>query len=624
MPEPDKKCKKSADQRAVRPCPELLAPAGGPDAGYAALHFGADAIYLGLDRFSARADAENFTLESLSAIIAYAHALRPARRVYLTLNTLVKERELPHLLETMAVVAELGVDALIVQDLGVAGLARRHFPGLRLHASTQLAVHGLDGVRMARRLGFARVTLARELTLREITQIVHADVAELEVFTHGALCYCYSGLCLFSSMLLGRSGNRGRCAYLCRESFAGMAPGQAHDFMFSMKDLALADCLPELCGTGVHSLKIEGRKKSPLYVAVVTRLYRRLLDGPVSADELQELANDVKVVFSREWTDLYVHTPRNHQVVDRRFMGHRGCRIGQVGAVIRRAGCDWLQFRTARALELHDGLQVDLPDQPRPYGFAVTALHVPQAPAGRSPVRVPAGRTVEVALPPDHPPLDQSAPVYCSSSQLVKKLARFPRPRPGQYRVRYPVAVCLRVAADGLQSQVVAGLPWAGTEIRLNLTSPGHAPPARSGPLTEDAARRIFAQLQDTVWSLGEFKLENDEGRFVPVSALKEARRELVAALDEHLRLRREQLLRDLCRGLDMPGESSPGGAQHWRWSLKTDQPECLADFEEADWRDLDELVLDVTAPRWDEFAVRLAAWSAAPGHARVRLALPM
>ncbi|MBU4459422.1 MAG: U32 family peptidase, partial [Verrucomicrobia bacterium] len=171
---------------------ELMAPAGGPDAAFAAFQYGADAVYLGMQEFSARADAENFSLDALNEITAFAHSLAPRRRVYLALNTLILDREMPSALDQAARAADLGVDALIVQDAGLAGTVRRHFPNLRLHASTQMAVHNRAGVERLRDLGFARATLARELTLDEIRDIATVDGIEIETFVHGALCVCYS------------------------------------------------------------------------------------------------------------------------------------------------------------------------------------------------------------------------------------------------------------------------------------------------------------------------------------------------------------------------------------------------------------------------------------------------
>ena len=220
--------------------PEILAPVGGREQFFAALNAGADAVFLGLKQFNARARAENFSIDDLLSLVPLAH--RYKMQVLVTLNILIKDIELAELVSTLASLEDVGVDAIIVQDLGVADLARRFFPGLRLHASTQMAVHNLAGVQKAIDWGFKRVVLARELTAQEIKRIraaVPQELIELEVFCHGSLCYSYSGLCFFSGAADARSGNRGECAYTCREPYKILSePGQG--FLFSMKDLDTA------------------------------------------------------------------------------------------------------------------------------------------------------------------------------------------------------------------------------------------------------------------------------------------------------------------------------------------------------------------------------------------------
>ena len=363
---------------------ELLAPAGGPDAAFAAFHYGADAVYLGLKKFSARAEAENFTLDECAEVTAYAHSLTPPRRVFVTINTLIRQDELAELVETVAALAEIGGDAIILQDLGVYHVLRKHFPELELHASTQLAVHNRAGAEALARLGFTRVVLARELTFEEVRDVTATGGVETEVFIHGALCYSYSGLCLFSSQTLGRSGNRGKCAYSCRDSFEVTGapdalrdgtpvkrdPGQG--FPFSMKDLALPDHLPALRAAGVSCFKVEGRKKSPLYVATTTDYYRKLLDGRLAAGERALQEADLQTVFSRPWTRLFTQSHKDKEVADRDTVGHRGAPIGRVDSVRGNR----LRFRTARALERHDGLQIDLPVLGKPFGFPVDHLWI--------------------------------------------------------------------------------------------------------------------------------------------------------------------------------------------------------------------------------------------------------
>ncbi len=430
---------------------ELLAPAGGPDAAFAALHFGADAIYLGLQKFSARAEAENFTPDELAEVLAYAHSLTPRRRVFVAVNTLLRNDELPELVETLATLDDLGVDAVIVQDLGVYHVARRYFPGLELHASTQLAVHNRAGARALRALGFRRVVLARELTFEEVLDITATAGIETEVFVHGALCYSYSGLCLFSSQTLGRSGNRGQCAYSCRDSFTVRgAPDTLRDgspvkrdpaagFPFSMKDLALPDHVPALRAAGVACFKIEGRKKSPLYVATATDFYRKLIDGRLDEAGRAAQAGDLQAAFGRPWTRLFLDSHQHKEVADRDLVRHRGALIGRIESVHRDRKGRRLRFRTARALERHDGLQVDLPPPAQPFGFGVRRLWVLEDDSRRAAGEAPAGSVVEVELPQDHrdrPELPPGALVYCASSNAVQRRYRHERPPPGQFGAR--------------------------------------------------------------------------------------------------------------------------------------------------------------------------------------------
>ena len=253
---------------------ELLAPAGSPEALTAAVQAGADAVYLGFGPLNARRNAKNFTQEELEAAVAYCH-LRGVK-VYLTLNTLLTHRELPLAAETGALAAQLGIDAVLVQDLGVARLLRETCPDLPLHASTQMTVHNLDGILACAELGMARVVLSRELSAQAIAHLCARSPVEIEVFGHGALCMCYSGQCFLSAVVGRRSGNRGLCAQPCRLAYQW--PGDRHpSHPLSLKDLSLAGQLGRLAEMGVACLKIEGRMKRPEYVAVVTGIYAAAL-----------------------------------------------------------------------------------------------------------------------------------------------------------------------------------------------------------------------------------------------------------------------------------------------------------------------------------------------------------
>jgi putative protease len=523
--------------------PELLAPAGTPEAAWAALAYGADAVYAGLPRFSARAEAGNFSAEALDELIGYAHHL--GRRVFITFNTLVQQRELDAALETLALIRDLNADGVIVQDMGVVRLIQKNFPQLRLHASTQLAVHNLAGAKQLASLGFKRVVLARELSLKEIAHIGRSCGIETETFIHGALCYSYSGLCLFSSHLLGRSGNRGRCAYCCRQPFHD---GDGKETLpFSMKDFSAAGRLPELLDAGVAALKIEGRMKSPLYVAAVTDFYRSQIsnieqgtaecrrnnnplrggvpDGwggfSVSAsDDLEARLSDIQTIFGRPSTDLYLEDSETSPV-DPVNDGHRGAFIGTVKAV---AG-SWLILHSNRALQKHDGLKVEMAGETSAFGFAADEMRLASDLESKRRFELPADADIALKLPADAPRLEKGAAVYCSYSQAVRQRYKFTAPRPGQFRQRKPVNIHIIqtleemkfvASADGIQTEMVLSGPFE---------------PARQPEKSAAAIRQCFEKLGDTDWKLGELTIEGSV--FVPVSVLNDARRRLISDFSE-------------------------------------------------------------------------------------------
>ena len=280
---------------------ELLSPAGGWEAMVAAVQNGADAVYMGFGGLNARRGARNFTDEEFREAVAYCH-LRGVK-VYLTLNTLVTDRELPAAAEALKKASDRGVDAILIQDWGIWHMAREIAPDVPLHASTQMSLHTLGGACRAAELGLERVVLARELSRRDIHTITRGCPAEIEVFGHGALCMCYSGQCEMSAVIGGRSGNRGACAQPCRLPY-GVNEKAAGGHPLSLKDANLADYVQELEQMGVACLKLEGRMKRPEYVAVITGIYRRLLDekrGPS-----QEESRQLEAAFSRSgFTDGY-------------------------------------------------------------------------------------------------------------------------------------------------------------------------------------------------------------------------------------------------------------------------------------------------------------------------------
>lgn len=345
---------------------ELLAPAGSFSCMKAAYQAGADAVYAGGSMFGARASAENFQKEELISAIEYAHLRQ--KKFFLTVNTLLKEQELESkLYDYLQPLYESGLDAVIVQDLGVLSFVRREFPDLPVHASTQLNTTGPFFAKELKRLGVTRIVTARELSLDEISDIYRETGLEIESFIHGALCYCYSGQCLLSSLIGGRSGNRGRCAQPCRLAYDLLENGKrvnAKDnrYLFSPKDLCSLELLPEMIESGVYSLKIEGRMKKPEYVASVTSMYRKYLDlyleqGKEQYHVKEEDVRLLKEIYNRGgFTQGYYKQHNGMEMMSPERPGHRGVQIGEIAKLDKQS----ITIRTSIALKKGDVLEFDL------------------------------------------------------------------------------------------------------------------------------------------------------------------------------------------------------------------------------------------------------------------------
>ena len=314
---------------------ELLAPAGSMEALKAAVESGADAVYLSGKMFGARAYANNFDENGLKEAIEFAH-LRNVK-IHVTVNTLVDNAEVAELTEYLRYLYEAGADAVLVQDLGVARIARAVVPDLPLHASTQMTVNNLAGVLALQELGFTRVVLAREVTLKDIRHICRNCNVEIEVFAHGALCVCYSGQCLMSSMIGGRSGNRGRCAQPCRLPYTLVDKnGQniltdAGQYLLSPRDMNTIELIPDLIEAGVVSLKLEGRMKKPEYVAVVVNSYRQKIDAYYQRTDLTEnVQKNLSQIFNRDFTTAYLEKKQGKFMMSDKRPNNRGRLIGRV------------------------------------------------------------------------------------------------------------------------------------------------------------------------------------------------------------------------------------------------------------------------------------------------------
>lgn len=463
---------------------ELLAPAGGHEALVAAVQNGADAVYLGAGAFNARRSADNFDGDALEKAAAYCHAR--GVKVYVTLNTMVRQDELDELERAIAHIYMSGADAFIVQDLGVAEAARRMAPKMALHASTQMAVHNRQGVEYLAKKGFSRVVLAREMEFSEIRECARAG-AELEVFAHGALCVSCSGQCLMSSIIGGRSGNRGMCAQPCRLPYS--MDGR-EGYLLSTRDLMTADIIDEFFKAGVSSLKLEGRLKRPEYVAVVTGVYRRALDGKhIDEEDIEAL----RQIFNRGgFTRGYGPGVEERTLMYRERPNNAGVPVGRC----EKRG----RLRLARDVEQSDVLELQGREGMRAVklaGYAGETVNCSQAQAGDVLMRLVSDAQLRAARE------SYSGEHRAESAIAYMKL-----------RVGAPAA--LRVACGGHTAEVVGGA----------------VEPARGRPL--DRAR-VTAQLKKTggtAYEIADVELDADDTAFIPVSELNRLRREALDALE--------------------------------------------------------------------------------------------
>ncbi|HMJ59780.1 MAG TPA: DUF3656 domain-containing protein [Gemmatimonadales bacterium] len=510
----------------LRPVPELLAPAGSLDAVRAALGNGADAVYLGVDKFNARDEGAQLSLDDLEQSCRLAHAA--GARIYLTFNILFKPAELHDALHHLGRCIDRGIDAAIVQDLGAVRLIDKLYPGLEIHGSTQMTVHDERGARVLRDLGCDRVVLARENTLDDIRTIRRA-VPELvlESFVHGALCIAYSGQCYMSGMISERSANRGSCAQSCRKDYVltDAANGAELDrgYLISARDLGAWEHLAEIADAGIHTLKVEGRKKKPEYVATVTHGYRDFLDRLAAGDwrpptpaEVQPLVQ----IFSRGFTGGMYGGRAGRDYVTRAQPDNRGAVLGEV---IEREQ-DELIVAVSQPIQRGDGLGFEHPDGPAKgnRGFGVRSVRTIGRLGGKirqaiqAAEDIPAGwivvRSAEAAL-------------------LTSARASFAAvPSTGK-----PERTRLDVTARGAAGEPLTLICRAGTG-EVTVKSPTTLAPATRHGLDEARLRAQLGRLGETSFTLGDLDVSGlAKDLFVPISILNDLRRQAVQILSEHL-----------------------------------------------------------------------------------------
>lgn len=505
---------------------ELLAPAGSREALVAAVENGANAIYLAGNAFGARAYASNFDREALREAIHFAHLRKVA--IHVTVNTIVADEEMGPLRDYLRFLYEAGADAVLVQDLGVARVAHETVPDLPLHASTQMSVSSLEGVRALAELGFTRVVLARELSLKEIRHIcAHASV-EIETFMHGALCVCYSGQCLMSSMIGGRSGNRGRCAQPCRlpytlvdEKGQDVLGDKAGSYLLSPRDLSTIDVIPDLIEAGVSSLKIEGRMKRPEYVATVVRTYREAIDTYYAGKGYavtQEERDDLAQIFNRDFTTAYLEGRPGKAMMSDRRPNNRGLLIGRVTAY------DWDRRIVTVKLSGRLGLGDQVDFWVKVGGRVTATISALTDAKGRAVEEGQAGDTVSFAIPSAVRDHDRVFKVY--DARLMERAKE--TYASGAPVRRIPVAIEVRAAIGEPLTVTLCDAEGHRGEGRTDFIGE----PARKRPLSEETVRKQVSRLGTSVYEMKSLHCDIAGEVMVPMSEINEARRKAVEALD--------------------------------------------------------------------------------------------
>ena len=526
--------------RYAKTMTELALPAGSLQSALIAFKEGADAVYLGMKQFSARAMATNFSFEDLSKL--RAEALATQKKIYVTVNTLADETQLDELYRLLKEVAHIGCDGIIVQDLGLVRMIKNQFPNLALHGSTQLAVHTIEGVNELVRLGFERVVLARELAFEEIKKIREAcpDV-QLKVFIHGALCYSFSGLCTASEQLCKRSANCGSCAQICRNYFtveqdsqvppslsplpANISPG----WYFSMSDLSASHVAKDLAELGIDSLKVEGRMKGPAYTAMASRTYRAILDGSENTNELEE---GLSIVFSRRQTAGWLagygrkeqdFSPRKTPTLGSvSYPGHRGIKVATIASV----GKDSISLRLEKDISLRDGMMYFIKAKQEPVDVFKFGLFHLLDQRGRSITHALANEQVTIRLPERAPRPHAGEHLFVISRHdqtpalLNENLPIFKK----------PVDCKIIIANDSVTIQ------GGGLEARFEI----EARKAKSEQQLKENLQEIFSQSDTSNFSLGFITIENTtlyrmNELFIPISVLKRIRRSWYETLDRGL-----------------------------------------------------------------------------------------
>jgi len=509
---------------------ELLSPVGDFECLKAAVQNGANAVYLGSSDFNARYSAKNFSIEELEQAIDYAH-LRNVK-VFLTLNTLIKNEEFNNALELANKAYALGIDGIIVQDLGLANFLIKNIPSLPIHASTQMTCHNLSGAKVLEKTGFKRIVLSRELSLSEIEHIKSNTSCEIEVFTHGALCISYSGQCLYSSLIGGRSGNRGKCAQGCRLPYTLIENDYEIDkgYLLSPRDLCSLEILPELINTGITSLKIEGRMKTPEYVATVTRVYRKYIDKiynnePYVIEEQDK--KDLLQVFNRGgFSTGHLSNEPNKELIFKDKPNNMGIYIGNVYNYNANKG--HIKLTLQEEISIGDTISFEREDSKYTISELMEVESDKNLTFAKPGEKVTIGRMKGNIKPGDK--------IYkLSSKELLNRV----KENLSQENIKYPINTILDVHLD----EPIKLKIFDDNKNKIEVISEDKPEIAINAPITKERLEKQLNKLTDTPFYFNNIKINLDNNLFVPhISTINELRRN---AINEYTKLLTDKFKRN-------------------------------------------------------------------------------
>lgn len=492
--------------------PELLSPAGDMECLKAAILAGCDAVYLGGKLFGARAFSNNFSNEELIEAINYAHLY--GVKVYVTINTLIYEREINSFMEYVDFLYRNNVDALIIQDIGMASLIRKTYPNLELHASTQMHIHNIEGVKLVEKLGLKRAVLARETNIDTIKYIKENTNIELEIFIHGALCVSYSGQCLMSSLIGNRSGNRGTCSGSCRQKYNLIENNKKlnkEEYLLSTKDLNSLENIGQLIEIGVDSLKIEGRMKSKEYVYMVTKLYRKAIDSYIKNKKIDidsKALKALKTIFNRRYTKGFLFNADNNDITNSYRPNHLGIEIGKVIG----SDSNFVKILLTDELNINDGIRFVDND----YGLIVTSMFKNKA-------RIKTAKKGDIITIPIKEKIKNTLVLKTTDYNLNKKIDKIISENNKKINIKGKI---IAKSNKNLTLQISDGKNEV-IEVGNKVLK------AINRPMTKDDVNKRLNKLGNTIYKFENLNIEMDDNVFIPIKELNDIKNNAISKLNE-------------------------------------------------------------------------------------------